>query len=235
MDRAREKLGRTRQGHPEDKKVSICIKSVSGVGIFIAIISLLLVFAAYQVSSQSPTIAFVLLSVALLYLVALAYVTMRTVPKTPKRTIYQFYRALGHGNIKRGKGLVCADDLDNTGRTIPYVENLGQSTGIAYIFNDRIQFKHYWKQLLRDSPLPYCRAKVTNAHFTEIADDVVIADFHLKLTRNTHLWQFLLIAGLLPAIIADIATRRVTRVQMRKVLIKVNDEWKVFSGEWQGL
>ncbi len=68
----------------------------------------------------------------------------------------------------------------------------------------------------------------------EVAHGIVAVDFELRLIMNTKLWTSLVFGMIILAVIADLATRRTVRVPVRKVLIKVGDEWRMFNGEWMG-
>lgn len=122
----------------------------------------------------------------------------------------------------------------STGRVMPSVHNLGHPLSSPVSFDTDTKFDGYWRQLLRDQSMPYCLARVQKVHVNEVAEDVVVVNFQLTLIRNTQLWMLLIVVALIIAVIVDLATRKVTKIHMQKVLIKVGDEWKVFNGEWQG-
>jgi hypothetical protein len=67
-----------------------------------------------------------------------------------------------------------------------------------------------------------------------VARDVAVIDYKLKLIMNTRLWLLLIFVALLLAVIVDIATQKRVKAQLRKVAVKVGDEWKLLNGEWQG-
>jgi hypothetical protein len=66
------------------------------------------------------------------------------------------------------------------------------------------------------------------------APDIAVVDYKLRLTMNTQLWLLLVFVALLIAVIVDFATRKVVKVELRKVLVRVGDEWKLLNAEWQG-
>ncbi|MBZ0135838.1 MAG: hypothetical protein K8I27_05655 [Planctomycetes bacterium] len=155
-------------------------------------------------------------------------------PATPKRALQGFYRSLARNRVGRARALTVQADLDRFPRHQPMIAKLGRPAGIPRGFGDRHAFQSYWNELLRSHPSPYCISRVSNVRVTPIGPDIVLVDFQLKLVMNTSLWLLLVFVALLLAVIADIATRKTVKVQMRKLLVKVDDEWHLLSAEWQG-
>jgi hypothetical protein len=158
----------------------------------------------------------------------------RSRPVTPKATLAEFYRAIGKGDRARALSLLTNADRDGLARRQPVVENLGQPSGQPLDFAAPHHFGRYWQELTRSHPAPYCLTRVSHLKVTMAAADVAIVDFRLRLIMNTQLWLLLILVALLIAVIVDLATRKVVKGNLRKVLVKVGDEWKLFNGEWQG-
>lgn len=165
---------------------------------------------------------FVVVSAALCYL--------QTRPTSPKRTLNEFYRSLGRGQTKRAQKLVLPPDLDEFPRYQPHLPDLGEPTTLAYHFDDPTGFRAYWNGLVRAQTWPYCHVKISKLEEREIAPGIVVVDFELHLIMNTRLIFVVLVI----AVIIDLLTRRTVRVPMRKVLVKVGNEWRLFNGEWMG-
>lgn len=103
-----------------------------------------------------------------------------------------------------------------------------------YEFDRTTGFGDYWTGLVRYPASPYCLAQISNLHVEEIDEDLVVAEFNLKLGINTSLWILLALVTVLLALVVDLATRKRVNAPMRKILVRVGDEWHLFSGEWQG-
>jgi hypothetical protein len=155
-------------------------------------------------------------------------------PNTPVGALKAFYGAVSGGNAERARRLVTNADFDTTERRQPLITDLGRPGGQGLRFADPRQFAIYWDELLRTHPSPYCLARVSGAKVRMVARDVAVIDYKLKLIMNTRLWLLLIFVALLLAVIVDIATQKRVKAQLRKVAVKVGDEWKLLNGEWQG-
>ncbi|MCC7508362.1 MAG: hypothetical protein IT464_03190 [Planctomycetes bacterium] len=194
----------------------------------------LLAWAAFTDKSAGATPGMILTLIALLF-VGLPFLIIRTSkPDSPKKALKEFYRAVGRGNAKRAMALVTNADKDSLQRRQPVIPKLGRPSGYTRSLNDADGFKGYWNELVRTHPAPYCLTRVSGLQVQEVKPGVVIADFELTLTMNTQLWWILILVALLLAALLDILTRKVVKVRMRKVLVQVGEEWKLFNGEWQG-
>lgn len=153
---------------------------------------------------------------------------------TPRRALTLFYKSIGRGNFRAARKLVVPNDLDDFPRHYPDHRALGLGGMPPYEFDRRIGFEDYWTGLVRYPASPYCLAQISNLHVEAIDRDLAVAEFDLKLGINTSLWILLALVTLLLALILDLATRKRVKAPMRKILIRVGEEWHLFSGEWQG-
>jgi hypothetical protein len=156
-------------------------------------------------------------------------------PITPKLALLSFYRALGRGQFEQAAKHVIDADLDTFPRYQPRIEKLGRPTGRGFPFRQPEAFKEYWQELVRFLEWPYCLVHVSRVRVTEISDRLCVVDFRLRLTMNTQLYFLLIFVALPLAAIVDFLTHRVVTQDMRKVLVRVGDEWHLFSGDWQGV
>jgi hypothetical protein len=136
--------------------------------------------------------------------------------------------------MNAARKLVVPNDFDSFPREYPDHKALGLGGMPPYEFDAPSGFKDYWTGLVRYPSSPYCLAQVRNVRVEEIDPDIAVVEFRLKLAINTSLWILLVIVALLIALIVDLATRKRIDAPMRKILIRVGDEWHLFSGEWQG-
>ncbi len=61
--------------------------------------------------------------------------------------------------------------------------------------------------------------------------------YRLYLRTNTSLWYLFVLLGCVGIVIGaivDAATRRTIEDDVQKILVRVEDEWHLLSGEWQG-
>jgi hypothetical protein len=176
----------------------------------------------------------VLLVLGLLIFLIPLLIWLQSKPATPKRALQAFYRAIGRGRYKRARALTVRADLDSFPRHQPVIPDLGRPCGFPRSFADERAFADYWRELTRSQPMPYCYARVRNVRETPVGADVMIVDFELRLVMNTSLWALLIFVALVVAAVLDLATRKRVVVPMRKLLVRVDDEWHLFSSEWQG-
>ncbi|MHC4840441.1 MAG: hypothetical protein ACYTDT_05690 [Planctomycetota bacterium] len=234
MDRARAKLEQTRAGHSLDKSAGKALGQLSSFLVLNVVLTLFFGFLAYGLSSKNLTASGIMTAIVVLLWGAFVLAFNASAPTSPKATITQFFKALGNGKFKRSRELTISADLDNTGRVMPYVEKLGAPSRAQHDFSVPMQYEGYWNGMLRDFSNPYCWVKIHGVKVNELRDDVVVVNFKARFMRNTRNYQLLfLLVGVL-AFVIDAATRKTTKVELQKVLIRVGDEWKVFSGDWQG-
>ncbi|MBK8206596.1 MAG: hypothetical protein IPK87_07330 [Planctomycetes bacterium] len=194
----------------------------------------LLAFAAFTDRSAGATPGMILTVIALLFAAIPLLVILSSKPDKPKKALKEFYRAVGRGNAKRAMSLVTNADKDGFQRRQPVIPKLGRPSGYPYALDSVDGYRGYWNELVRTHPAPYCLTRISGLQVQEVKPGVVIADFELTLTMNTQLWWILILVALLLAALVDILTRKVVKVRLRKVLVQVGDEWKLFNGEWQG-
>jgi hypothetical protein len=232
--RARHKLQSVRQG--AFKPAGTDLVQVIPAALIALLVGSPLILLAVALMGEKDAIAGVLIFGVLGLLIWLipVLIFVQSRPTTPKRALTAFYRALGRNRHKRARALTVQADLDSFPRHQPVIPDLGRPTGFPRPFGPEDGFSSYWNELLRSHPMPYCIARVGKVRETPVAPDVVLIDFELKLIMNTSLWWLLILAALLLAVIADIATRKTVTIPMRKVLVKAGDEWHLLSAEWQG-
>lgn len=155
-------------------------------------------------------------------------------PTSPKAVLKQYLTCLARGKFGRARQLVVDPDLDDMPRVQPVIDKLGQPSGMTHVFRHDESFKAYWNGLLRSRPPCYCFVSLRNVQVTQLAPDVALVEAEVKFTMNTTLWALLIFVALLIAIIVDIATRTRVRVPVRKVLVKIGNEWRVFNAELMG-
>ena len=153
---------------------------------------------------------------------------------TPKRAVRLFFYALARGNAKRARRLVVPNDLDGFPRYHPDIPGHPRLYIDPFRFDAPEGFHAYWRGLLRYHTMPYCIASVRAVKVQEISPDVVVVDFRARFIMNTQLWWLLILVALIIALIVDLATRKTVVQQMRKILVRVDDEWHLFNGEWMG-
>lgn len=237
LHRAQAKLAAVRGNTSGDAPVGYNYAAVIPLAVLSAIPGLLfLVGAVAMLTDKRPSPGgaafFGFMALFFLAMPVLGLLTSR--PDSPKRALKQFYRDVGRGKHERALKLVTNADKDGFQRRQPQIGNLGQPSGYPFQFANKEQFAGFWNELLRTHPLPYCFARLSNVSVTEHGPDVAIVEYDLTLTMNTQLWFMLILIAWIIALIVDLATRKVVKVRLRKVLVKVGDEWKLFNGEWQG-
>ncbi|MFI5401460.1 MAG: hypothetical protein ACHQ1G_00775 [Planctomycetota bacterium] len=153
---------------------------------------------------------------------------------TPRHALALFYKSIGRGNMRGARKLVVPNDLDDFPRHYPDQRALGHGGTPPYEFDTQKGFHDYWTGLVRYPSSPYCIVQVRGLHVEQLDADLAVAEFDLHLSINTSLWILLALLTLLLAFIVDLATRKRVQASMRKILVRVGDEWHFFSGEWQG-
>jgi hypothetical protein len=154
---------------------------------------------------------------------------------TPNRALRLFYKALGRGNAKRALRLVVPNDLDAFPRYHPDIPVHPRLLSSPFRFDPPAGFGAYWQGLVRYHTMPYCITTVRAVKVREITPDIVVVDFRARFIMNTQLWWLLILVALIVALIVDLATRKTVVQEMRKILVRVGDEWHLFNGEWMGL
>ncbi len=236
LRRAMDKLAMVRGGFAGDAAAGLDTTAVVTASVLAAIPVLLFgaIGIALIVNDGSLVGGLIFLMLTLAAAAIPLLVAKGSRPDRPERALKAFYRAIGRGKSQRAARLVTNADMDTVPRVQPLIQNLGQPTGHGYVFQDPNQFALYWNALVRSHPMPYCIVRVSGVKVHHPAPDIAVVDYKLRLTMNTQLWLFLVLVALLIAIIVDVATRKVVTVQLRKVLVKVGDEWNLLNGEWQG-
>ncbi len=202
-------------------------------------LALLFAFALWKGRGGSALGAFIAVVVALGFASIPWIIFSRSRPVTPQSAFKNFFRTLSMGSHKRARALAISSDLDGFPRIQPIVEKLGQPTGMPYRFQDPGQFKLYWDQLLRPRMPAYCRMAIRNVRQTPVAANVVLVEADITITTNSTLWgMFILLGvvfGLVIYAIVDAATRTSVKLPVRKVLVKVGKEWRIFNAELMGV
>jgi hypothetical protein len=234
--RARQKLELVRSGKLGDKPIGPdLVQLIPGAVLALLIGGPALIGAIALFGSRDGKVGgLVLLIFAVLIFLIPVLLFVQSRPSTPKRALQGFYRSVGRGRYGRARSLTVHADLDDFPRYQPVIDKLGTPSGHPRNFGNELAFKDYWRELVRSQPWPYCLSYVKRVQETPIREDVVLVDFELKLIMNTSLWLLLLPVGLLIVVIVDMATRKHVSVPMRKVLVRVGQEWHIFSAEWQG-
>ncbi len=202
-------------------------------------LALLFAFALSQDRTSGPLGVLIPALIALGFASIPVIIFLRSRPLTPKTAFKEFFRSLGRGSHKRARSLAIANDLDDFPRVQPLVQKLGQPTGMPYRFADPGQFKLYWDQLLRPRMPAYCRMAIRNVRETPVAANVVLVEADMTITTNSTLWGLFILMGLVFGLvvyaIVDAATRTTVRLPVRKVLVKVGNEWRIFNAELMGV
>lgn len=183
-------------------------------------------------ATPGPTMFFLALGV--LFIGLFLFLGFRPSLNSPKAALKSFIRMVSRGNYARAQRIIVQPDLDDFPRVQPFIVKLGQPTGVQHQFALDTSFREYWKGLLRWRPPCYCLAQVKGVRVTDIQRDVALVEAEVKFMMNTSLWLFLLPLGLLIVVIIDIATRTTVTVPLRKVVINVKGEWRIFNGELMG-
>ena len=236
LNRAIQKLEIVRSAYSGDREVGLDVMQFVPGTILALLLGLPCLLGAVAILADNGPVGgagvLLLLSAAFFSIPVVVY--FRTRPTTTKGALTGFYRALAGKRYKRARLLTVQTDLDTFPRYQPSIPNLGTPSGHPRSFADEYAFSEYWRELLLSHTAPYCYATIRNVRETDVAPDLKLVDFELKLIMNTRLWLLLIFIALLLAVIVDMATRKTVTVQMRKLLVRVGDEWHLFSAEWQG-
>ena len=197
--------------------------------------TLLFGLGAYAFAAdRNPAGALILAAIALAFMSMPVLVHATTRPSNPKAAFKAFLRAVARGRLKRARRLVIDADLDDFPRVQPIVPELGRPTGMAHAFFDEQSFKGYWKGLLRWRQPCYCLVGFKDLQVTQVSPYIALVEARVKFTMNTSLWLLLITVALLIAVLVDIATQTRVVVPVRKVLVRVGDEWRIFNAELMG-
>lgn len=161
-------------------------------------------------------------------------VFVRTKPSSPKKALFEYFLAVCRRRHKRARSLILTHDMDGTERQTPHIDGLGKPTGTSYRFDIDGEFKGYWRELVLDQPMAAAGVRISNVQVNNITPDLAIATFRIRMVRNTQLWVFLIFVLGIFALIIMVATNKRTDATITKLLVRVGNEWKLFSGEWQG-
>jgi hypothetical protein len=189
----------------------------------------------FFVPGQAETVVGAVFIAATLAILSIpVFVFVRSRPSSPKRAMKDYFRCLGRGRYKRAYKHVVEPDRDHLPRVQPVIANLGQPTAVGHPFAMPVAFEAYWNGLIRWRPSCYCAVSFRGLRVSPLRDDVVLVDGTVKFTMNSSLWLFLFLVIGVFAILIDLATRTSVSVPVRKVLVRVNDEWRIFNGELMG-
>lgn len=239
IERARRKLAELRGGKVVPTPAGPFWGRIGGGGILI-LIGVAFPAGMWALLSDGADPDAARIGIALVSLLGLAFVVpgllmlATCTATTPRRALTLFYKSIGRGNFRGARSLVVPNDLDEFPRHYPDHRALGLGGMPPYEFERSKGFQDYWTGLVRYPASPYCLVHISNLHVEEIDQDLAVAEFDLKLGINTSLWALLALVTLLLALIVDLATRKRVKAPMRKILVRVGDEWHLFSGEWQG-
>jgi len=239
IERARRKLAELRSGKVVPSPAGPFWGRIVGGGILI-LLGVAFPAGTWALLSDGADPDAARIGIALVALLGLAFavpglvMVLTSKATTQRRALTLFYKSIGRGNMRGARALVVPNDLDDFPRHYPDHAALGQGGMPPYEFDRGTGFHSYWTGLVRYPASPYCLVRISNLHVEEIDPDLAVAEFDLKLGINTSLWMVLILVTLLLALIVDLATRKRVKAQMRKILVRVGDEWHLFSGEWQG-
>lgn len=233
LRRAADKLVQVRGHYVGDVTAGYNKRSFATAAILAGLPGALFLFLAVGVAANDGSIGISLFLLAFVALLAAipTLILLRSRPTTPKAALKEFYSAVSKGRADRALALITNADRDNTHRRQPLIADLGRPSGYRFVLADKQQFAGYWNELLRSHNAPYCLPRLTRIRVQQVAPDVAVVDYRLTLTMNTQLWWLLILVALIIAIIVDFATRKVVKADLRKVLVRVGDEWKLFNGE----
>ncbi|MCC6573868.1 MAG: hypothetical protein IT462_08755 [Planctomycetes bacterium] len=235
--RGRHVLESTRANAANEPKLGVALGNyTSGVVglVLLALLCGLLAAVGFSNGAKGMTAGLISAGIAAASLGGIFALVPLARATTPKRAIINYFKLLGRGKTNEARKLVALADLDDMPRFQPRIANLGQPCGHPLPFGYASGYGRYWNELLRSHSMPYCLVGVSKVRVTPLAPDVAVVDFHLALAMNTQLWIFLILVAWLVAIIVDSATRKNVKAPMRKVLVRVGEEWHLLNGEWQG-
>ena len=235
LERATAKLADLRTGRTGDQPAALSLATQTGNLAASAILLLMAASNALRFHAEgNQTAVLVCFVLGAVFVVWPILYLPRSRPSTPQRLLADYYRSLGAGRHARARQHVVKGDLDHFVRVQPSLGDFGKPSRRSFTFADPEAAKSYWNELLRWHPLPYCTARVDNVRVTMFGPDVAVVDFRLQLWANTR-WWFVAVAVLwVIALLVEAFTRKKWNGDMRKVVVRVGDGWKMFNGEWQG-
>jgi hypothetical protein len=237
LSRAHHKLETVRSGRSGDREAGTDLMLVVPWAIFALLFGgpFFALALAVLVEGKQLGLGFFFLLLSLPVLSIPVIIFLRTRPTSTKGALLGYYRALARKRYARARKLVINADLDGFPRHQPMIANLGAPTNYPRPFADENAFGSYWRELmLEPHAMPYCRVSIHKVHENDVAPDVKIVDFEMRLTMNTGLYALLFLVIGIFAFIIDAATQKKVHVNMRKMMVRVGEEWHLFSGEWQG-
>lgn len=236
ISRAKAKLEAVRHGRAGDQEIGADMAQMVPGTILSLLIGLPLLLGGIAIASNNGFNGGVVFMVGLglVFMGVPVLLYFQTRPRSAKGALKGFYRALARKRWKRARSLVVQPDLDNFPRFQPMIANLGQPANAPRQFRSDLQFADYWEELLLSGSMPYCLVTVRKVNEVSIGPDVMLVNFELRLMMNTRLYLLLFLVIGIIALIIDMATRKTVTVPMQKILVRVGEEWHLFSGEWQG-
>lgn len=235
IDRARQKLETARTKPPLPAGADLKRTVLAAVlALFAALVPGLFLggFISMGSSAWSGILITGMLVAAVLLSPVLAY--LGSVPRKPRTTFEQYFRCLSRGAYDRARALLLNADCDSFPRFQPVVSGLGRPSGRPLSFDGPTYFRAYWSDLLRWRRPCYCHVSFKGLKVTQISPDLATVEGELKFTMNTSLWALLVLVICMLAWIVDLATRTTVVVPVRKLLVRVGNEWHIFNGELMG-
>ncbi len=236
--RAREKLAAIRSGSVPAKPAGLFVGRVVG-GLFCLLVAGVIltgIGALLTDRDESTQIIAILLGIpAILMLIPAYRLLTGSRANTPWRALNLYYRSLGGGKYSQARKLVAPNDFDHFPRFFPDVPKVkGFPARDPSQFREPLDYRDYWRQLIRWPTAPYCIARVQGLKVQEVAPDVVHCEYTLSISVNTSLWTLLIFVppGLIFALIVDAITRTNIKTPMSKNLVRVENEWILLNGAW---
>lgn len=249
--RARAKLAALRAGAVDTRAAGL-FRWRLGVGVALLALGCCCVVLAVEAISVAAArtggdslgaavVAVISVTIAILCLLSGLHRVLASRARSPEDAVVLFFRA-AMGRMPSGaRRLVAPNDFDGMPRGYPEEDALGRGGVPPYRFGEADDFEEYWKGLVRYHPVPYCLSRFRNLRAEEIAPDLATVEFDLTVRLNTSLWLlFLFLAKIHPSVgpllwaFVEHQTRKRVTVHLRKVLYRVEDEWHLLNGEWQG-
>lgn len=169
----------------------------------------------------------------LLMLVPVALI-QRGLPRSPERLLVDFYRCLGNGYFERALTHVIEGDKDAFPRILPSAEPTARTARSSVAFSGLGDFVRYWHEFQHRHSAPGCAARIRDVSIEMAGADVAVVSFQLHLGARSGFWFLQSPLGAVFKALASKAARHEWRGNMRKVVVRVGNGWKVFNGEWQG-
>ena len=240
IKRAGKKLSALRTGMVEARSLGRITAYIAWVVIFALLGSPFLYFAIDFLADRDPdndAVAIIFFALAALCLVPVPFLFVGSKADTPKRSLRHFYKSVGTHKMARARALVVPNDFDDFPRYLPDIPGHLPASDDPFFFNDREAFSEYWMELLKPRTSPYCVVRFRRFRQQEIGPDLVVVSYRLHLITNTSLWYLFILLGLVGLVITaivDAATRLTIEDDLHKILVRVEGEWHLLNGAWQG-